>query len=185
VVFCLHSIIKYLSSRRFILFGMIAPQGLRYIFGTSFDETHKDIAEKDLVNHPLRPVHDIPEHEREKVLKQRRHGTLKVRDETKDGQEMIRPKPFGAVEEHPLDGGVVPPKVVHVDPFFLDANLVTNKDYGKFVRATYHETEVSCVWTLICFVHHSFACYYAECDFIFGRFPPLVFRICFLFFKTR
>jgi len=121
--------------------GYDQDNGLRYIFGTSFDETHKDIAEKDLVNHPLRPVHDIPEHEREKVLKQRRHGTLKVRDETKDGQEIIRPKPFGAVEEHPLDGGVVPPKVVHVDPFFLDANLVTNKDYGKFVRATYHETE--------------------------------------------
>eukprot|EP00536_Pseudo-nitzschia_multiseries_P014255 jgi/Psemu1/214198/e_gw1.678.35.1 len=51
------------------------------------------------------------------------------------------PKPFGHVDVHPLDGGVVPPKVVHVDPFFLDETLVTNTDFGKFVRATYYETE--------------------------------------------
>ncbi|EJK48269.1 hypothetical protein THAOC_32956, partial [Thalassiosira oceanica] len=44
-------------------------------------------------------------------------------------------------EEHELDGGAVPPRVVRVDPFFLDESPVTNKEFGKFVRATYHETE--------------------------------------------
>lgn len=44
-------------------------------------------------------------------------------------------------EEHPLDGGAVPPKVVRVDPFFIDEVPVTNKEFGKFVRATYYETE--------------------------------------------
>lgn len=44
-------------------------------------------------------------------------------------------------DEHELDGGVVPPKVVRVDPFFLDAAPVTNKQFGKFVKATYYETE--------------------------------------------
>ena len=42
---------------------------------------------------------------------------------------------------HPLDGGVVPPKVVHLDPFFMDEAPVTNKEFGKFVRAVYYETE--------------------------------------------
>jgi len=42
---------------------------------------------------------------------------------------------------HPLDGGVVPPKVVHLDPFFMDAAPVTNKEFGKFVRAIYYDTE--------------------------------------------
>lgn len=51
------------------------------------------------------------------------------------------PKPFGWVDTHPLDGGVVPPKVVHVDPFFMDTTPVTNKQFAKFVRATYYETE--------------------------------------------
>ena len=44
-------------------------------------------------------------------------------------------------EEHPLDGGAVPPKIVRVEPFFIDEAPVTNKEYGKFVRATYYETE--------------------------------------------
>ena len=44
-------------------------------------------------------------------------------------------------EEHKLDGGCVPPKVVRVDPFFIDEAPVTNKEFGKFVRATYYETE--------------------------------------------
>jgi len=121
--------------------GFDQDNGIRYIFGTSFDETHKDIEEKDLLQHPLQPVHDIPEHEREKVLKERRHGTLNVVTDESTGQEIRRPKPFGAVEEHPLDGGVVPPKIIHVDPYLLDATLVTNKDFGKFVRAIYYETE--------------------------------------------
>ncbi|VEU34931.1 unnamed protein product [Pseudo-nitzschia multistriata] len=118
--------------------GFDQDNGIRYIFGTSFDETHKDIEEKDLLHHPLRPVQDIPDHEREAVLRERRHGSLK-QDGESGRYEM--PKAFGHVDEHPLDGGVVPPKVVHVDPFFLDETLVTNKEFGKFVRATYYETE--------------------------------------------
>lgn len=122
--------------------GFDQDNGVRYIFGTSFDEMHKLIEEKDLIHHPLRPVHDIPEHEREKILRERRHGAVKVEFDPKSGQERVpQPKAFGHVEEHPLDGGVVPPKVVHVDPYFLDETLVTNKDFGKFVRATYYETE--------------------------------------------
>ena len=106
--------------------------GIRYIFGTSFDETHKSaIQEKDLEHHTLQRVQDLPHHSREELLQQRRHKPV---SET-------GPKPFGYVETHELDGGVVPPKVVHVDPFFLDATLVTNKEFGKFVRATYYETE--------------------------------------------
>ena len=35
----------------------------------------------------------------------------------------------------------MPPKVVKVEPFFLDEAPVTNEQYGKFVRATYYETE--------------------------------------------
>ena len=37
--------------------------------------------------------------------------------------------------------GAVPPRVVRVDPFFIDIAPITNKEYGKFVRATYYETE--------------------------------------------
>ena len=122
--------------------GFDRDNGIRYIFGTSFDETHKDIEEKDLLHHPLRPVHDIPEHEREQVLKKRRHGTVKKEVDPTTGEEkVLKPKAFGHVDEHPLDGGVVPPKVVHVDPYFLDEVLVSNKEFGKFVRATYYETE--------------------------------------------
>jgi formylglycine-generating enzyme required for sulfatase activity len=40
-----------------------------------------------------------------------------------------------------VDGGVTPPKVVHVEPFFLDSTLVTNKEFSKFVSATFYETE--------------------------------------------
>ncbi|MGK3741633.1 MAG: sulfatase activating formylglycine-generating enzyme [Bacillariaceae sp.] len=136
--------------------------GIRYIFGTSFDDNgriHKDIAEKDLEHHPLRPVHDIPEHERKEVLKQRRHpGTVNAN--MADGETTTTtPKAFGAVEEHPLDGGVVPPKVVHVDPYFLDATLITNKEFGKFVRATYYETEVCvCMCSVFFFCDSSRLC---------------------------
>eukprot|EP00531_Pseudo-nitzschia_arenysensis_P003876 CAMPEP_0116145378 /NCGR_PEP_ID=MMETSP0329-20121206/16557_1 /TAXON_ID=697910 /ORGANISM="Pseudo-nitzschia arenysensis, Strain B593" /LENGTH=485 /DNA_ID=CAMNT_0003640971 /DNA_START=71 /DNA_END=1528 /DNA_ORIENTATION=- len=122
--------------------GFDEDNGIRYIFGTAFDESHKEIEEKDLLYHPLRPVHDIPEHEREQVLKERRHGTVKKQIDPETGEEkVVMPKAFGHVDEHPLDGGVVPPKVVHVDPFFLDEALVSNKEFGKFVRATYYETE--------------------------------------------
>jgi formylglycine-generating enzyme required for sulfatase activity len=111
--------------------GWEEDNGVRFIFGTSFDETHKDIEEKDLEEHPLKPVHDLPEVDREQILKDRRHKPV-----SKTG-----PKPFLHVDTNELDGGVLPPKVVHVDPFFLDAQLVTNKEFGKFVGATYYETE--------------------------------------------
>eukprot|EP00934_Nitzschia_sp_Nitz4_P005003 Nitzschia sp. Nitz4//scaffold167_size49223//25088//26515//NITZ4_007036-RA/size49223-processed-gene-0.23-mRNA-1//1//CDS//3329538278//4993//frame0 len=111
--------------------GFDEDNGYRYLFGTGFDEAHKEMEEKDLLVHPLTPVHDIPEHQREAMLKERRHRPL---SET-------GPKAFGHVDTHPLDGGVTPVKVVHVDPFFLDKTLVTNKDFGKFVRSTYYETE--------------------------------------------
>ena len=144
--------------------------GIRYIFGTSFDDNngiHKNIAEKDLLHHPLRPVHDIPEHEREEVLKQRRHpGTVNTNgDETTTTTTTGRsPKAFGAVEEHPLDGGVVPPKVVHVDPYFLDATLVTNKEFGKFVRATYYETEVCVLFFVSCTSSRLYLCLISLAD---------------------
>ena len=110
--------------------GFEQQNGISYIFGTSFDESHKEIEEKDMHMHPLTPVHDLPHQSREEILKERRHGQVKA-----------EPKPFGHVETHALDGGVMPPKVVHLDPFFLDEALVTNKEFGKFVRATYYETE--------------------------------------------
>mmetsp|Transcript_27541 Transcript_27541/g.42400 ORF Transcript_27541/g.42400 Transcript_27541/m.42400 type:complete len:475 (-) Transcript_27541:217-1641(-) len=111
--------------------GFEHDNGVRYIFGTSFDESHKEIEERDLEEHPLKPVHDLPEKDREALLKERRHKPV-----SESG-----PKPFGHVDVHELDGGVMPPKVVHVDPFFMDDTLVTNKQFGKFVRSTYYETE--------------------------------------------
>lgn len=121
--------------------------GIAYIFGTGFDnDSHKAIEEEVLANyhHPRRSVHDLPHETREEVLRERRHNN-KPSSESSSGQQSqsdnILPKAFGHVDTDPLDGGVTPPKIVHVDPFFLDAFLVTNKDFGKFVRATYYETE--------------------------------------------
>ena len=104
------------------------PNGIKYIFGTSFDSTHKNIEEKDLIIHTGH-VEDMPK-TREQIISER-HGQV-----SPDG-----PKPFGHVDEHELDGGVNPPKVVHVDPFFLDEALVTNKEFGVFVRSIYYKTE--------------------------------------------
>mmetsp|Transcript_1617 Transcript_1617/g.4710 ORF Transcript_1617/g.4710 Transcript_1617/m.4710 type:complete len:541 (-) Transcript_1617:224-1846(-) len=113
--------------------------GIKYIFGTSFDETHRDIEEEDLHHERygadiMRDIADRAHgaRTREEVLKERRHGKV----DSDRG-----PKPFGYVDIHPLDGGVVPPKVVRVDPFFMDEAPVTNKEFAKFVRATYYETE--------------------------------------------
>ena len=115
--------------------GFDEDNGIKYIFGTSFDESHKEIEEADLHHDKVGPAawNDLPKQRktREEVLKERRHNKI-----DKQG-----PKPFGHVETHELDGGVMPPKVVRVEPFFLDEHLVTNKDFGKFVRATYYETE--------------------------------------------
>lgn len=106
------------------------PNGIKYIFGTSFDESHKLIEEKDLLLHNQHNHdHDMPK-SREEIMRER-HGQVNP-----DG-----PKPFGHVDTHELDGGVTPPKVVHVDPFFLDEALVTNKEFGIFVRSVYYKTE--------------------------------------------
>ncbi|KAL7536290.1 hypothetical protein ACHAXR_007055, partial [Thalassiosira sp. AJA248-18] len=118
--------------------GFETDNGVKYIFGTGFDETHKEIEEADLHHEHYGPdsAHDVPDRAhgktREQVLHEKRLGEL---DLSKG------PKPFGWFEEHPLDGGAVPPKVVRVDPFFIDEAPVTNKEFGKFVRATYYETE--------------------------------------------
>ena len=121
--------------------GFHEDNAVRYIFGTSFDESHKEIEEIDLLHHHDHHHHgdasgsdrDLPQNRktRDEILFERRHKKV-------DSQG---PKPFGYSETHELDGGIMPPKVVRVEPFFLDQHLVTNKDYGKFVRATYYETE--------------------------------------------
>lgn len=118
--------------------GFDVDNGIKYIFGTGFDETHKEIEEEDLHHEHYGPdsEHDVPNRQRgmtrEQVLHEKRKGKL---DLSKG------PKPYGWFEEHPLDGGAVPPRVAHIDPFFIDEAPVTNKEYGKFVRATYYETE--------------------------------------------
>ena len=117
--------------------------GIRYVFGTSFDAGHHGIEEDDLVHDHYGPGvgEDLADRERrggpktprtrEEAIREQRHGTVKA----------TGPVPYGHVDEHPLDGGVNPPRVAHVDPFFMDEVLVTNKEFGRFVRATYYETE--------------------------------------------
>lgn len=114
------------------------PNSIRYIFGTGFDPSHKDIEEKDLEHEHDGAWHDLANREhrlqhetRAEQLRERRHGDIG------DGQ----PKPFGHVDVHELDGGVTPVKVVEVEPFFLDIAPVTNKQFAKFVKSTYYETE--------------------------------------------
>lgn len=80
------------------------------------------------VGNRRRTAHDKTAEE----LRAERHGTVPA-----DG----KPRPFGWFEKHPLDGGAVPPRKVTVPPFFIDEAPVSNKDFGKFVRATYYETE--------------------------------------------
>lgn len=66
--------------------------GIKYIFGTGFDETHREIEEKDLHHEHYGPdsVHDVPDRAhgktREQVLHEKRIGEL---DLSKG------PKPFG------------------------------------------------------------------------------------------
>lgn len=108
--------------------GFDEPNGVKFIFGTSFDDSHKEIEEKDLLLHSHHKE-DMPK-TREQIMKER-HGQVNPEG----------PKPFGHVDEHPLDGGVTPPVVAHIDPVFLDETLVTNKEFGKFVRSVYYKTE--------------------------------------------
>ena len=107
--------------------------GITYIFGTGFDESHKSLEAKDYekFHQARKPVHELPEMDREQLLHERRHKPI-----SESG-----PKPFGHVETHELDGGIQPPKLIYVEPFFLDEAPVTNKEFGKFVRSTYYETE--------------------------------------------
>ena len=105
---------------------------VRYIFGTAFDYEHHSVEEHYLLHHP-HDLHDLADrsHELTDAREKYRHG---------DPQKQ-QAKPFGHVETHPLDGGVTPPKIVRVDPFFLDEAPVTNKEFAKFVKSTYYETE--------------------------------------------
>lgn len=117
--------------------GFDTDNSLRYIFGTSFDESHRELEHAELEHHSMHPD-DIPDraHPAEKrnpVLERHKRDAARGRK--------VTPKPHGFVETHPLDGGVTPPKAVRVDPFFMDETLVTNKQFAKFVKATYHETE--------------------------------------------
>ena len=50
-------------------------------------------------------------------------------------------KRFGHVETHPLDGGVVPQQLVTVEPFYMDAKPVSNKEFAQFVARTSYFTE--------------------------------------------
>jgi formylglycine-generating enzyme len=137
---------------------------IQYIFGTAFDESHHDIEAYDLLHHnDLDTYHDIPDADtqhllhshtippnpnqnsknsnssksrktQEQILWERRHKTV-------SSPEELKPRPFGHVDINELDGGVTPVEIVSVEPFFLDATLVTNKEFAKFVKSTYYVTE--------------------------------------------
>ncbi len=117
--------------------GFDTDNSLRYIFGTSFDASHREIEHAELQHHALHPD-DIPDraHPTEK-----RNPVLERHKRDAARGLKVAPKPHGFVETHPLDGGVTPPRAVRVDPFFMDETLVTNKQFAQFVKATYHETE--------------------------------------------
>jgi hypothetical protein len=67
-------------------------KGIKYIFGTGFDETHKNILEADLQHEHYGPdsEHDLPDRAhgktREQVLHEKRRGELDLSQ---------GPKPFG------------------------------------------------------------------------------------------
>lgn len=70
--------------------GFDEDNGIKYIFGTSFDDSHKEIEEADLAHHTN--VQDLANREhptktREEVLRERRHKPLSE----------LGPKPFGHV----------------------------------------------------------------------------------------
>jgi formylglycine-generating enzyme len=135
---------------------------IRYVFGTSFvqetiHETNEDewnaahwstVIDASMLRHNHNgSLHDLPsghgrdvEKTREQVLRERqeRHDAAIAQ-----GKEppLVGPIPFGHVDTHPLDGGVVPVLAVAVEPYWLDATPVTNAQFAKFVAATYYETE--------------------------------------------
>ncbi len=74
--------------------GFDVDNGIKFIFGTGFDETHKDIEERDLHHEHYGPDahHDVADRgvetkTREEVLRERRHNKVST-----DGR-----KPFGHV----------------------------------------------------------------------------------------
>ena len=74
--------------------GFEQDNGVKFIFGTSFDESHKTIEEKDLLahSHERHHYHDLadrnhPTKTREQVLQERRHKPVSE----------LGPKPFGHV----------------------------------------------------------------------------------------
>jgi len=116
-----------------IRLGFHADNTVRYIFGTGYDDSHHDVEQEELQHLHVHPS-ELPD---------RTH--IKTRDQViqdmKDTNTTAKLKPFGHVDMHPLDGGVTPCRAAVVDPFFLDAYLVTNSEFSKFVAATYYETE--------------------------------------------
>ena len=132
--------------------GFDQDNAWRFIMGTSLYNNNNNEEDKDVVmNIPEHELHHEMDYDakgniihyhhpdfhhptktRQEILQERRHGKI-----PKDG----KPKRFGHVDIHPLDGGITPPKVVHVDPVFLDAKPITNKEFAKFVQSTYYETE--------------------------------------------
>jgi len=74
--------------------GFNEDNGIKFIFGTSFDESHKDIEEKDLQHEHFGSDHyedladrNHPVKTREEVLRERRHKPVSEHG----------PKPFGHV----------------------------------------------------------------------------------------
>lgn len=74
--------------------GFDEDNGIKYIFGTSFDDSHKEIEEEDLHHEPYNKYHhsDLadrshPTKTREEVLREQRHKPVSERG----------PKPFGHV----------------------------------------------------------------------------------------
>ena len=112
---------------------------VRYVFGTAFDDSHYELELEDLRHLPSDGTHpDMPgqmqetQKSREQWLKERRR---------QQHSRTTEPIPFGHVDTHPLDGGVTPTLPVAVEPFWLDAKPVTNKEFAKFVKSTYYQTE--------------------------------------------
>ena len=110
---------------------------VRYIFGTAFDYEHHSVEEHYLLHHP----HALDEPDAMHDIADRAHGLEQARQKHRHRDPQTQPQRFGQVDTHPLDGGVTPPKIVRVDPFFLDQVPVTNKEFAKFVQSTYYETE--------------------------------------------
>jgi formylglycine-generating enzyme required for sulfatase activity len=136
---------------------------VKFVFGTSLNMTTEGddnelsdtlvstwhhlqtIPEEDLQHDPYGP-HD----QNNQLTRRKKDGTgIEVTaDEETRWKKLHKPvnvkegpKPYGHVHTHPLDGGVYPPHVVRIDPFFLDQAPVTNKQFAKFVASTYYETE--------------------------------------------